>query len=733
MLLRNRGVTRCSLSRARKPRAPKLFVSVSSYFLKLDVFQPCAINFISDLVSCSDISLSCSSHYQKNISVIVNKISVVVNKISIIVNKTSAAKISVRDTSGTDATSRARSSLKIHTFSGVYHSHVANSVNTKYRQLQLRTWTIQFANISSEILEMDNNDVTRMEEDDCKVHVQESEKLLGPKKSQMYIEFNDLCYSVRNRKGTEKTVLRNVTGHFETGKVTVIIGPSGAGKTTLLKILSGKRSIDVKGTISVNGVEQNTGTFRKQINDIAQSLGLSDCLDTLVNKLSGGERRRLSIGVEMIAKPSVFFLDEPTSGLDSAASNQLVNLLHNMAQTNCTVVCAIHQPSSQMISLFDDIMVLDRGRCMYCGPKSEILNTYSIAGFTCPSFYNIAEFVLEVITEQRDGDLENLYKICCNEYEKFKSLNEHNKNELDSSTDFTQKYETDNRATSINNIIQKKSTWEQQKVLFLRALICIKRDNTLTKLRFATHIVVGLVFGLLFYNFGDKAERVTSNISCLFIILMALYFLNCTLTVLTIPTEAAVFLQEHLNDWYSLRSYYSVKVLTDIPMQILCTSSFVFITYYMTGQPMEYDRILGVWGICLLITIFGQTLGIFLGTAFGTEMGVFLIPATTILLFLFAGFFLKIDEIPTYMQPINTINFFRYAFEGVMQAVYLDRPNLSCLEIYCHWRSPKKILSMMSMPTVPFYVTLIIIGSWLLSVHAITYALFRWKIYRAEK
>ncbi|XP_011866031.1 PREDICTED: ATP-binding cassette sub-family G member 1-like [Vollenhovia emeryi] len=115
-------------------------------------------------------------------------------------------------------------------------------------------------------------------------------------------------------------------------------------------------------------------------------------MNTLAIKLSGGERKRLSIAVETITKPSILLLDEPTSGLDSVSSNQLANLLQDLAKENCTVVCAIHQPSSQMLSLFDNIMVLDRGRCMYCGPKNEILNTYSIAGFTCPSFYNIAEF-----------------------------------------------------------------------------------------------------------------------------------------------------------------------------------------------------------------------------------------------------------------------------------------------------------------------------------------------------
>ncbi|XP_071557288.1 ATP-binding cassette sub-family G member 4-like isoform X3 [Temnothorax nylanderi] len=677
-----------------------------------------------------------------------------------------------------------------------------------------------------------NGAAKMLDDDSCKISLRESEKLLGPEKawdSQMCIEFSDLCYSVRrNRKGAEKTILRNVTGHFESGKLTVIIGPSGAGKTTLLKVVSGERLTDVKGIVTVNGVERDRGMLRKQVcyvpqqfdllpflttretlyiaarlkldvnqdeqvirlivNDIAESLSLSNCLDTLVKKLSGGERKRLSIGaeiitkpsvllldeptsgldsaasnqvndiaeslslsnsldtlakklsggerkrlsigVEMITKPSVLLLDEPTSGLDSAASNQLVNMLHGMARENCTVVCAIHQPSSQMISLFDDIMVLNQGRSMYCGPKSEILNTYSVAGFTCPSFYNIAEFVLEVITEQRGGDLENLHRICRDEYEKLRSRNKRNENE---STDSKQKCETGDTDTSTNCIIPKKSTWQQQKILFLRSLIYIKRDNTLTKLRFAAHVVNGLLLGTVFYNFGDDAEKVLSNTACLFFFLLFLFFANAMPTVQMFPTEATVFLQEYLNNWYSLRAYYSVKILTDLPLQILCASSFLFTAYYMTGQPMEYVRILQMWSVCLLITILGQTVGILTGAAFGTESGFFLIPAVSTPLLLFAGYFLKFREISVYLQPLSTLSFFRYTFEGMMQAVYLNRSDLSCSEIYCYLRSPNKILSMMDMPTVPFYVILIVLSSWILCLHIITYALLRWKVYYARK
>ncbi|XP_029163794.1 ATP-binding cassette sub-family G member 1-like isoform X2 [Nylanderia fulva] len=503
----------------------------------------------------------------------------------------------------------------------------------------------------------EKNDATiNMLDLSCQIQLRESEKLMGglvkeERKSQLRIEFNNLNYSVYC-KDIKKTILHDVTGHFEPGKVTVIIGPSGAGKSTLLKIISGERWVNVDGTIYVNGVERNRGTFRKHVcyvpqqfellpllttretlyiaarlkmgrneqanaslivNEIVESLGLSKCLDTLANQLSGGERKRLSIGVEMI-KPSVFLLDEPTSGLDSAASNQLMNVLHNMARANCTVVCAIHQPSSQMILQFDDIMVLDRGRRIYCGPRSEILNTYESAGFICPRFYNIAEFLLEVITNQRDGDLENLYKICNSEYEKYKSSHKHHKTGADSETIYSkQKIEKD---ASANNTKQGLSTWQQQKILFLRAFICIKRDLILTKMRLAMHFIIGLLLGAVFYDFGNDAQKVQSNIAYLFFLMIFLYFCNALLAVLLFPTEAAVFLQEHLNNWYSFGSYYSVKILTDLPVQILCSSSFILTSYFISGQPMEFNRFFGLWLISLLLTIMGQTVGILTGGCF---------------------------------------------------------------------------------------------------------------------
>ncbi|XP_014486853.1 PREDICTED: ATP-binding cassette sub-family G member 4-like isoform X2 [Dinoponera quadriceps] len=456
-------------------------------------------------------------------------------------------------------------------------------------------------------------------------------------------------------------------------------------------------------------------------------------MDIMANKLSGGERKRLSIGVEMVTKPAVLLLDEPTSGLDSVASNQLINVLYDMARTNCTVICAIHQPSSQMISQFDDILVLNRGRCIFCGSKDDILNVFDNAGFTCPAFYNIAEFVLEVVTEKRSGNLNNLYEICRSEYEKTRLQNNRSNNDTNGSVSKHGFEDNSLVFTSKDNTKQRLSMWQQQKILFLRALICIKRDNTLTKLRFGAHIVIAVLLGTVFYNFGNDAEKVNSNIAFLFFLMLFLYFSNAMPAVQMFPTEAAVFLQEHLNNWYYLKSYYSVKVLTDLPMQVLCSSGFTLISYYMTGQPMDFHRVLPVWIICVLLTIIGQTVGILIGAAFKTDIGVFLIPATSIPLMLFAGFFLKLGEVPKYLQPISWVSFFRYAFEGVIQAIYIDRGKLTCSQLYCYLQSPSRILTMMDMPSTSFHIVLIILAIWIFCLHLLTYAVLCVKIYYARK
>ncbi|XP_012140091.1 ATP-binding cassette sub-family G member 4 isoform X2 [Megachile rotundata] len=518
----------------------------------------------------------------------------------------------------------------------------------------------------------------RMIDEGCTIQLRDNENYLNPEVrpvSKMLVEFDDLSYSVCYSKGNSKKILEDVTGCFRPQRLTVIVGPSGAGKTTLLRIVSTLKSNNIKGSITVNGTEWNGRAFRKQtcflpqefalspllttretlyiaarlkmrgiyerrafyliVTEIAESLGLTNCLDTMVENLSGGERKRLAIGIEIITRPCLLLLDEPTSGLDSTSSYQVICLLHKIARGGCTVACAIHQPSSRMISQFDDLLVMHEGKSYYYGAWEDVLSTFNDANYACPQFYNICEFVLEVVTRERGGDLNHLYKINREKYLKWKTHFEHPTMGADVIV---------SKLDNLGNKPARSRLWQEQKILFLKAMICIKRDN------------------------------------------------------------------------------------------ILSPSIFIAITYYLTGQPMECFRFFRTWLICVLTTILGQSSGMLVGVTFSTDMGVFLIPAVNMPMILFAGFFLKFSEVTFYLQPLCAISFFRYAFEGILQSIYDgNREKLQCDEIYCQLRSPKKILEVMDMPTMSYYMTVLGLCIWIICLQVCTYLILKWKVYIAKR
>ena len=119
---------------------------------------------------------------------------------------------------------------------------------------------------------------------------------------------------------------------------------------------------------------------------------MNKCENTLVRNLSGGERKRLSIAIELITNPPLMFFDEPTSGLDSASSLQLMSYLRRLALDGRIIVCVVHQPNSRLMKLFDDILILSQGQVLFSGSQSEMLPHFAQSGFICPNFYNPADF-----------------------------------------------------------------------------------------------------------------------------------------------------------------------------------------------------------------------------------------------------------------------------------------------------------------------------------------------------
>lgn len=129
-----------------------------------------------------------------------------------------------------------------------------------------------------------------------------------------------------------------------------------------------------------------------RINEILTSLSLLHRKSSTASTLSGGERKRLSIALELIANPSIMFLDEPTSGLDEVTAASCIRLLRRLAHEDRTIICTIHQPSAAMFELFDDIYLLAQGQCVYQGSPKVLIPFLNSVDYTCPKYNNPADY-----------------------------------------------------------------------------------------------------------------------------------------------------------------------------------------------------------------------------------------------------------------------------------------------------------------------------------------------------
>ncbi|KAG9135536.1 hypothetical protein Leryth_022280 [Lithospermum erythrorhizon] len=255
------------------------------------------------------------------------------------------------------------------------------------------------------------------------------------------IVFNNLTLTL---KGKKKHLLRSVTGKLCPGQVTAVMGPSGAGKTTLLSALTGRASgCRTTGSILINGEKASMNSYKKMIGFVPQddivhgnltveenlwfsaccrlpvdlpksekvlvlervieSLGLQGVRDSLVGTvemrgISGGQRKRVNVGLEMVMEPSLLILDEPTSGLDSTSSLLVMRALRREALEGVNITLVVHQPSYALFSMFDDLILLAKGGLtVYHGPVKSVEEYFSSMGFNVPDKVSPPDHYIDIL------------------------------------------------------------------------------------------------------------------------------------------------------------------------------------------------------------------------------------------------------------------------------------------------------------------------------------------------
>ncbi|XP_047255103.1 ABC transporter G family member 12 isoform X3 [Capsicum annuum] len=408
----------------------------------------------------------------------------------------------------------------------------------------------------------------------------EGAALCGIQNSASYLTWEDVTVMLpKFGGGPTKRLLNGLSGYAEPGRIMAIIGPSGSGKSTLLDTLAGRLSANLvmTGSILLNGkkrrldhgfgayvtqedVLMGTLTVRETIQYSAQlrlpsnmtrqevkeivdnvisEMGLEDCSETLIGNwhlrgISGGEKKRLSIALEIITQPQLLFLDEPTSGLDSASAYFVVQVLKNIAcgggGSGRTIICSIHQPSSEVFALFDDLLLLSSGETIYFGEAKLAVEFFGDSGFACPTRRNPADHFLRCINSDFDDVTATL-------------IGSHRINETKESSGslvylptaecrvrLIQNYKYSNHKlrttarirdlTNSKDIVFKESGGSQARwlkqlcTLIKRSLKNMNRDFGYYWLRIIVYIILSICVGTVFYDVGTGHNAVIARGAC---------------------------------------------------------------------------------------------------------------------------------------------------------------------------------------------------------------------------
>ncbi|RYQ85020.1 hypothetical protein Ahy_B10g104503 isoform A [Arachis hypogaea] len=495
-------------------------------------------------------------------------------------------------------------------------------------------------------------------------------------------------------------ILWDVNCVAKPSEVLAVVGPSGAGKSSLLEILAGK-VCPTKGSILVNKKTVDKAQIRKisgyvtqkdilfplltveetlmfsaklrlnlpkqqlcsRVKSLIQELGLGHVArtrvgDEKVRGISGGEKRRVSIAIEVVHDPKVLILDEPTSGLDSTSAMQIIGMLKVMSESRGrTIIFSIHQPGFRIVKMFNSILLLANGSVLHHGTVDLLGVNLRLMGLELPLHVNVVEFAIESIDtiqqQQKKGN---------------------DRGESRSGRFTLQQLFQQSKVTDVGMINEEmdftcefaNSRLRETIILTHRFAKIILRTKELFACRTIQMLISGLVLGSVFCHLKDGLEGAQERVGLFAFILT--FLLSCTTEALPIfLQEREILMRETSSGSYRVSSYAIANALVFLPFLLILAILFTMPLYWLVGLNKNFAAFLNFLLIIWLILYTATSVVVcFSALVPNFIVGNAVISGVIGSFFLFSGYFISKNEIPKYWIFMHYVSLYKYPFEGFL-------------------------------------------------------------------
>ncbi|XP_056155975.1 broad substrate specificity ATP-binding cassette transporter ABCG2-like isoform X2 [Lampris incognitus] len=446
----------------------------------------------------------------------------------------------------------------------------------------------------------------------------------------------------------------------------------------------------------------------EKVDRLIQELGLTKVTHSrvgtqLIRGISGGERKRTNIGMELIIDPPVLFLDEPTTGLDASTANSVLLLLKRMANHGRTIILSIHQPRYTIYRLFDSLTLLVNGKQVYHGPAQSALEYFSQIGYTCEPHNNPADFFLDVIngdstaialnSDPQDLDTETVSNsrrgIEERLVEEYRNCNYYKETKAELERIILGK-ETSTRPP-FRTITYTTGFLTQFRWVLKRTFKNLMLNPQTSVAQIAVTTFLALIVGSIFYDVQDNQSGVQNRFGALFFITVNQCFSSLSSAELFIA-ERKIFTHEYISGYYRVSVYFLSKILSDIlTLRTVPAMIFSCVAYFLVGFKATVESFFLFMFSVVLVAYAATSMALAI-SADQTVVAIANIFMTIACVFMmiFAGLLVNLPSIPVWLSWLKYFSIPRYGLTALQinefvglkfcggQNISITIPGLSC-------------------------------------------------------